>query len=281
MEILSRLIEFWGLGISVIPVRPHSKVAACRWLEYTQRLTTPEELMRWFGQPTPRNCGVVCGQRHGQPGYLVVVDFDDLGAALERLPDLPETYQVLTARGLHAYFLCDEPSTTTHFAGGDVKASGYVLGAGSIHPSGTEYRVWKDTPMAHVRRIQDVIPEAESPKTPPAPPILSKPPVPSDAWDAAMQCDKNLAATIRARVSILHLLPDAKPTSRDKRWYIARCPLHDDHTPSLWIDASRGLCGCYAGCAGGRAMDVINLTAAMLGVGNSDALERLRKEVIP
>ncbi len=278
-DVLTEAIKWFGLGVSVVPVRNKSKVAAVRWTEYTRRLPMPEELIRWFGRPLFRNYGVICGKRHGQAGYLVVVDFDDLDAGVAWLLSMErQTYTVATARGLHAYFITDEPAETTHFDGGDIKGSGYVLAAGSTHPSGAVYTVLTDAPILNIRSIREVMPDLPEPKPQPkaAPLILSKP-EPQDAWQSAEWQRPNLIETIRARFSLLDFLPGAQKTSPDGHWWITRCPLHDDHNPSMWIDTQRNLCGCYAGCNAGRPMDVVNLAAALWNCSNAEALERLRQ----
>ncbi len=279
MDVLSEAIRWFGLGVSVVPVRSRSKVAAVRWTEYTRRLPMPEEIIRWFGRPLFRNYGVMCGKRHGQDGYLVVLDFDDLDAGVAWLLGMGrQTFTVATARGLHAYFITDEPAETVHFDGGDLKATGYVLGAGSVHPSGAVYTVLTDAPILNIRSIREVMPDLPEPvKHEPNPPLILSKPEPTDAWQSAEWQRPNLVETIRAKFNLLDFLPGAQKTSPDGRWWIARCPLHDDHNPSLWIDLERGLCGCYAGCNGGRPMDVANLVANLWNCSNAEAIERLQK----
>ncbi|MGB9799619.1 MAG: bifunctional DNA primase/polymerase [Thermanaerothrix sp.] len=281
MDVLSEAIKWFGLGVSVVPVRSRSKVAAVRWTEYTRRLPTPEELIRWFARPLFRNYGVICGKRHGQPGYLAVLDFDNLDAGLDWLLSMrTQTYTVATARGLHAYFITDEPAQTTNFAGGNLKGNGYVMAAGSVHPSGAIYTVLTDAPIANIRSIREVLPDLPEPepvKREPRPPAILSKPEPQDAWESAEWQRPNLIETIRARFDLRDFLMGARKTDASGRWWLARCPLHDDHNPSMWIDAERQLCGCYAGCNGGRPMDIVNLAAALWNCSNSEAVERLRQ----
>ncbi len=276
---LAEAIRWYGEGVSVIPVHNGTKVAAVRWTEYVRRLPTPDELVRWFERQNLSNYGVICGQRHGQSGHLAVVDFDRLDAGVNWLLSMRgETYTVATSRGLHAYFFTEEPAPTCHFDGGDVKGSGYVLGAGSVHPSGWVYQALTDAPIQNICSIREVLPDLpETPEARPKPPVILSNPVVQTPWDAAEFQRPNLVDTIRARFSLLDFLPDAQKTDGGGRWYVARCPLHDDHRPSMWIDAKNQICGCYAGCNGGRAMDVVNLMAQVWGVSNSDAIERLRQ----
>jgi len=278
MDILTEAICWFGLGVSTVPVRSRSKVAAVRWLEYTRRLPTPDEIVKWFGRPIFQNYGILTGKRHGRPGHLVVVDFDDLDRGVSWLLGMEaQTYTVATSRGLHAYFFAEEPPPTCHFEGGDLKASGYVLGAGSVHPSGWVYTALTDAPVASIRSIRDVLPDLASPEPQPQSPlrILSKP-EPETPWDSAECRRPNLLETIRAKFSVLDFLPGAQKTDLSGRWWVVRCPLHDDRNPSMWVDVERGLCGCYAGCNGGKPLDVVNLAAAIWNVDNRTAIERLR-----
>jgi DNA primase len=79
---------------------------------------------------------------------------------------------------------------------------------------------------------------------------------------------------IKRRVSLLDLLPDARSTSGDARWWMARCPLHDDQHESLWIDNKNGLCGCLAGCTS-KPLDVINLYQRLHGCDTAVAAREL------
>ena len=50
---------------------------------------------------------------------------------------------------------------------------------------------------------------------------------------------------------------------------MARCPFHDDHTPSRKIDQRFHCCGCQA------SGDVITLTARLFNLSNIDAAKKL------
>jgi hypothetical protein len=62
--------------------------------------------------------------------------------------------------------------------------------------------------------------------------------------------------------------------SGDARWWMARCPLHDDQHESLWIDNKNGLCGCLAGCTS-KPLDVINLYQRLHGCDTAVAAREL------
>jgi hypothetical protein len=77
--------------------------------------------------------------------------------------------------------------------------------------------------------------------------------------------ESGFLAELKQRWPILAYLQYFEPklllTGRGGRWYSGRCPWHEDHKPSLWIDAERGLWGCH-GC--GARGDIINWHARRL-----------------
>lgn len=67
------------------------------------------------------------------------------------------------------------------------------------------------------------------------------------------------------------------------RW-IARCPAHDDHGPSLAVrelDDGRVLLHCFSGCAPGTVLDTVGLTFADLFPERLGGLTGLRRERRP
>ena len=84
---------------------------------------------------------------------------------------------------------------------------------------------------------------------------------------------------------LLDRLSGVKPTGTG-RW-IARCPAHDDHSPSLSIRdiGDRVLAHCFAGCAVGDVLSAVDLTLADLythplpGAGPADGHSRIRSRL--
>ncbi len=76
-------------------------------------------------------------------------------------------------------------------------------------------------------------------------------------------------------VRILDLVRGAVPKDHTGRWWLALCPFHDDHHPSLWIDAERNKAGCHAGCTD-HPLDALEFYARLYGVTNKEAIARLR-----
>lgn len=99
------------------------------------------------------NYGVLGSKDH------IIIDTDNEELA-SLLSELPETFTVRSGsgRGLHAYFKCKNNGNITLYNPnnsdenfGNVQATGkYVVGPGSIHPSGGVYEVETDVPVAEV-----------------------------------------------------------------------------------------------------------------------------------
>lgn len=126
----------WRDDLYVFPVdgkRPkvrHWREESAPWDEWTGR---------W---PKGAGFGIDCGK-----SGLVVVDEDELGAVDAWLGFTPMTYTVRTGKGRHFYFRAPVGTVVRNSAGKvapgvDVRGEGgYVVGAGSLHPSGVRYAV--------------------------------------------------------------------------------------------------------------------------------------------
>lgn len=280
--------RFWiELGIAVIPVvyrdkRPDSRLLPDhKWDIYQSKLPTYTELAKWFGSRF-HNLGIVTGWRN-----LVVIDFDDhtqyvkwqlwlaRRPGIGRIADL--ALQVRTARGVHVYFMTQIPAQNAKLDGIDVKArNGYVLGAGSVHPTGAVYSIMSGRFPALIESLSDVLPadllvthtEYSDVVNAGALPVVSV----DDPWHAAENVfnpSEDLIMQLKRRYRIEHFLKIDDRSNR--RWLMTRCPFHDDASPSFWVDSARQLCGCFAGCTP-KPYDVIDLYARLHSLTVKDAI---------
>lgn len=132
---------------------PHAGKHPRRTNPFKDATKNPAFINMWFKYEPDLNYGVRLGQAIGNTDKMaVVVDVDRYkvgGAeALEELEKvhghLPETVEVLTgAGGSHYYFLADSSLSFTDKLGKniDLKVNGYVVGPGSVHPSGRRYEM--------------------------------------------------------------------------------------------------------------------------------------------
>ena len=143
-------------GLRVFPAKPGGKEPALKWKQFAELAPTVEQLLDW--DASRFNVGVICGK----PSNVVVLDVDcpEAQEAVDGL-DLPPTPCVRTARGRHYYFRSPTQGLRNAAKIAGLKLDfrgdgGYVIGAGSIHPSGMQY-AWEVSP--------DDVPFAELPRS--------------------------------------------------------------------------------------------------------------------
>ena len=155
-------------GLSVIPIKPHSKEPAiAKWKPYQKEAPSINEIKQWFYN-TDNNIGIVTGS---VSGGAVVLDFDteelfrEFYSRLDdRLKDIVKnTWIGKTDRGFHVYLRVFEEEMdvprSRSFGGVDIKGEGgYVVAPPSVHPSGIRYEFLEpDMPVKKV--IMYVMPE--------------------------------------------------------------------------------------------------------------------------
>ena len=290
--------QHWtSAGVSCLPLIPKGKTPDLQALRQTtgraawgylrERMPTQAELRQWFGTPTAagcrRNVGVITGGSSG----LAILDFDSAaawstwsawaagqGGSARRV--LNESYQVTTARGVHLYVGFSGPIAAQRLDSVDViSGGGYAVGAGSVHPSGIVYQaIADDAPVVAVDELRELLPSAATV----APMSLTRCP-------STLLTGVDLVAAVKRAHRIEVVCTMVQATGRPG-WFLARCPVpghgrgRGDVNPSLWVDTNRQLCGCFAGCHGRRAMDVIDLVAAVEGLSIAEAIRALGRPAL-
>lgn len=291
-------VQLLHMGIATIPLRhrgkePEASMMGGAWERYKDHLPTEYDLLRWFGSGW-QNYGVVCGWDN-----LAVIDFDNAdqyslwlnyyNQYLMRIYELQcPPYTVQSARGAHVYIRLYGDYYNQRRQGIDVKVHGYVVGAGSVHPTGTQYLAIH--PEMHFPQVFDLdtwLPPELFPKLQNEAVLRQIDPLPmtfdnlsNATYDpfaqAARVTDLDLLSTVKSRVRIEHFFPQATKTSADGRWLACACPFHDDNRPSAWIDTRRQLFGCNV--CGFRPMDSVNLYARTHNMSDKEAINAMAKE---
>ncbi len=266
------------MGVSVVPVEPMLKACVIRWREYEHRQPSLSELRRWF-QGGTSNLAAVCGT-----GGLIVLDFDDLkhyASFIYRSGELGKTYTEFTGRGAHLFYQVDEPKTARFIECESLGLGHLCMVAPSIHPSGSIYRPALN-PCNQVNQVSTgelfslLSPTEKRNQEPMA--GTTRPTIPGSTITGT-----GLVKDIKAAFNLLEYaqsITRMKPSGADGRWWLGRCPLHDDRSPSMWVDAQRQVWGCHSpSCPGHRAGDVINLYALVNHMAVGDAIRALARTV--
>src|ERR1051326_5788625 len=137
------------IGVSVFPIAHQQKTPSTSWKRFQTALPTEAQIQQWFSDK-PTNYGIATGAFSN----LVVLDADDSKAVDYIEQNFPSPWTQTTARGKQFFYR--HPGgvvpNKTHVNGVaiDVRGDGgYVVGPGSIHPSGATYTVeqaWTGTP---------------------------------------------------------------------------------------------------------------------------------------
>lgn len=287
--------DFLHNGIAVIPVMARDKRPRMAWEKYQREMPSEKDVLDWMQHGA--NYGVVCGWQN-----LAVIDFDDdagyrkwrgwsmtRGGIAKHVAQ--NAFQVATGHGMHVYVRTEHAERgrklgTPTLVNGKEKyavevrgAKQYVLGPGSIHPSGAGYVALRERLyIPKIETLSDVLPVELLTATNTGQPIAAvagRTPtlLQGDAWERAdaMTQSAGLGAVTRIHKN-WHIedLVKLEQKTGDHHW-LSKCPLHDDQSPSFWIDTRREICGCYSGC-NSKPMDVIDLAARMWGVSNREAI---------
>jgi hypothetical protein len=140
-------------GFTILGVQPHGKDPLSSYFPHAVNSATRDReiaLKPWH-DGLEANYGVACGKSN-----ITVVDCDHGLNSIAELDawmaqhNLPETFIVISGRdgfGAHLYYTgaIDTTSFNIGSVTGELKSKGgYVVGPGSIHPSGRKYTIYKD-----------------------------------------------------------------------------------------------------------------------------------------
>lgn len=298
-ELQKTAYKWLDWGIATIPISWKSKQPRVRWLPYTERLPEANEIDSWYASSLS-NIGIVTGWQD-----LTIIDFDDMAVfykwakwadkakgTARRVLSMSRMH--LSARGVHIFVRCPG-AENMKLPKIDVLAERkYALIPPSIHPSGAAYVTERDViPMA-VGSLYDVLPAKllDAAKRTQEGPKAAKPAegykysldaqsIDFDPWTVAgTHYDAQVVDRIKERFHIEDFFPVGAlaDSGGGGRWKLTRCPFHDDHNPSFWIDTDAQLCGCHSGCTP-LPLDVIDFYARLHHVDNETAILELAKRL--
>ena len=144
-------------GFAIMICKPHEKDPYSKYSPHACNSGTrnPAVALAPWNNGEEANYGVSCGQSN-----LTVVDCDHGLENAEQFEawkiehKIPETFTVISGRegfGAHMYFSGAVPTVGFQIGGvtGELKGlGGYVVGPGSIHPSGKKYTIYNDVTIA-------------------------------------------------------------------------------------------------------------------------------------
>lgn len=291
MDTFTQAIKFLDIGIGLLPIKFMDKkpdsfhLLNGSWDVFKTTLPTHDQVKNWFN--APHNYGVITGWHD-----LVVIDFDDMDVYRDWLTWAMDTgrtarmvaesaYKVTTSRGVHVYVRLSQLKARK-LDRIDIKAAGgYVLGPGSIHPSGRAYTALHEVfNFPFVESLGDVLPaallqqhtELKSAKLPQA--LNTAPTSVWDVLDSGGKVGHGTVEKIKRQLRVEDYFPSKSQTSATGRYFLAECPFHDDRSPSFWLDTQKQICNCFV-CQFEKPLDVIDLHARLYGISNTEAIRSI------
>ena len=253
-------------GAELLPCQPASKRLVAGFGPYLQRITSADDARAWF-EARRCNLALVCGER------FTVLDFDaapQYAAWVELHPEAAASYTEQTRRGFHVFFtgggrIAEVPD------GAEVKQLGGVVLLAPSAVAGFTYRALEaGAAIQPLNLAFSLLSEVE--------PVCTV-----DERVAVGDAAVDTLSRVKAAWSVLELAQSVTTLGAPAggRWYHGACPLadhganHDGRKP-FWVDALRGLWGCYACSVRG---DVVNLYAAIHRVGVREAIAAMAARV--
>jgi hypothetical protein len=229
-------LTYLHLGCSVLPLRPCDKIPILEsWKLLQLRRPTENEVRAWYRQWPNAGVGIIGGRVSG----LAILDIDPRNGGTLAGHPVPRGPAVLTGGGGEHYYLGligeRVPKIPGLLPGVDLQGEGsYAVAPPSVHPSGVAYRWMQGCELGAVALpglpswLRLRIAQATRPDRPAGIPGGSPP------------------------LELAPILFTLEGVRRGAGGWVARCPAHDDHSPSLSIGSGqdgRILLHCFRGCS--------------------------------
>lgn len=254
-------------GFSLLPCQPGTKRLVRGFGPNLATITKGEEIDFWF-RSRGANLAIVTGDN------ARVLDFDAIelySRFTANWPDLARSYTEATPRGGRHTFFRLEPGDNLQipFLEHGIEIKRICL----VHPSAIgeqKYEILEPGPILTISRetlnkvLKPFFVGGDEVQPSPTPRPLGTPGAISD-HKSSSSGNYGILGKAKAAWPILPFLtffaPQVRLTGGD-RWRSGRCPWHEDHNPSLWVDVVRNTWGCHSCGAHG---DVVNWRARQMG----------------
>jgi len=158
-KLLETALRYADRGIPVFPLKGKEPLTRHGFKDAS---TDPRKIHMWLNRWPNANIGIPTGGVSG----IVAVDFDGNSTEATRIWDgLPPTLEVYTSRGRHRYYRIPKGQRVRSrklAPDVDLKADGgYVVAAGSVHPSGARYEFVEETKALGIVALPDELLEPE------------------------------------------------------------------------------------------------------------------------
>ncbi|PNX45766.1 MAG: hypothetical protein BV457_08930 [Thermoplasmata archaeon M9B1D] len=145
--------------INYFPLNEKSKDprGLIKWKKYQKERFPLYLRHKYFTLSTKYNIAIICGEISNNL-YIIDVDQREFADLFEKM--IPQTFTVQTSHGKHFYFFDkttkdidryefrERETDEKELFGVDIRGEGsYAVGPGSIHPSGSEYKLIKNNPI--------------------------------------------------------------------------------------------------------------------------------------
>lgn len=203
---------------------------------------------------------------------LTVLDFDDRQTYYGWLEKFGmNSLTVSSGRGFHVYLkLTEQMESTAKMAGGDIKATGYVVFPNSRHPDGYDYAVVEDKPILELPSIEAAGVEV----------LEVYNPMSFEVEPRRHAEGNGIIAKINRYLRVVDLLRDyGVQLQRAGHVMVCRCPIHDDRHPSLGIYDDNSVYCFTPGCPAHRHVDALDLFALLYRMSTREAISILAKQI--
>lgn len=268
---------FLSEGASVIPLKKNDKKPAIKWQRYTEEKLTKEEIERILQKEGSKNFGIICGEISRN---LLVLDIDnaELFEKLSLGELAAKTLTVRTAHGYHIYLRINDNKINEWIGEKGVKSlvyplkkkgsteeskeeirfqwsEHYVVGPGSIHPSGVRYEYLATSPKI-IRKAKGIglLEEIER------------------RWNSYRNIREKGKKVKEPLFDFIkrYIKPEGVTDYGDH--IKIRCPFHNDTTPSFAIYKSDNHWYCYGCEIGGKHAEFL---MHLKGISREEAYEEL------